>query len=267
MGDLRVDVKGGLGRLDPLDGADLAVKVAHPDIGTMLKKLQLPVVLAGPLSADVRLTDAGDLTRLDLAAKLGDITVKVGGTLRALGLPGSDLQIEASVADAARLAAAFDVTGLPAGPLEVGGRFVSSRTEIKLDGVSAKFAGATARANGIVRLAREPSADLRFELAAESLHKLLQALPDLPLSMSGNYAGSRDKLEVKNLKGRIGETEISGQVSMVGTGRKRVEAELASPRLDLTPFLPQKTGSEIGRRRTFETEAAAEKGETQVRLR
>ena len=36
VGDLQVDVKGGLGRLDPLDGADLTLKVAHPDIGTML---------------------------------------------------------------------------------------------------------------------------------------------------------------------------------------------------------------------------------------
>jgi uncharacterized protein involved in outer membrane biogenesis len=243
LGDLQVDVKGGIGRLDPLHGADLAVKVAHPDIGKMLTKLQLPVVLAGPLTANARLTEAGDLTRVDLAAKLGDIAVKVGGTLRALGLPGSDLRIEASVADAARLAALFGVTGLPAGALEIDGRAVSARTEINLDGVSARFAGATARVSGTVRLAREPSADLRFELAAENLRRLQQGLPEIPLSMSGNYAGSRDKLEVKNLKGRIGETEISGRASMVGTGRKRVDIELASPRLDLTPYLAQKTGT------------------------
>ncbi len=48
VGDLQVDVKGGLGRLDPLDGADLAVKLAHPDIGAMLKKLHLPVVVSRP---------------------------------------------------------------------------------------------------------------------------------------------------------------------------------------------------------------------------
>ena len=143
----------------------------------------------------------------------------------------------------------------------------SHRTEIKLDRVSASFAGATARASGIVRLAREPSAELRFELAAENLRRLQQGLPELPLSMSGNYAGSRDKLEVKNLKGRIGETEISGWVSMVGTGRKRVEAELrlTPPGSDTVPSPEDR--SEIGRRRTFKTEAAAEKSEAQVRLR
>jgi len=81
LGDLRLGVNGGLGRLDPLDGADLALKVGHPDVGTMLKKLRLPVMVSGALSANARLADAGDLTRLDLAAKLGDITLKVGGTL------------------------------------------------------------------------------------------------------------------------------------------------------------------------------------------
>jgi uncharacterized protein involved in outer membrane biogenesis len=243
LGDLRLDVKGGLGRLDPLDGADLALKVGHPDVGAMLKKLHLPVILSGALSADARLADAGELTRLDLAAKLGDITLKVGGTLRALGLPGSDLRIDASVADAARLAAAFDVTGLPAGPLEVAGRVASSRTEISLDGLSARFAGARARVNGKVRLARGPSADLRFDLAAESLARLRQGLPEMPLSMSGNYAGNRDKHEVKNLKGRIGENEISARASVVGTRKKRVDIDLASPRLDLTPFTAGDAGA------------------------
>ena len=239
LGELQVDVRGGLGRLDPLDGADLGMKIAHPDIGSMLSKLHLPAVVAGPLTADARLADAGDLTRLDLAARLGDITVKIGGTLRALGLPGSDLRIDAAVPDVARHAAAIDVTGLPAGGLELGGRFISSRTEIKLDGLSAIFAGARARVNGTVRLAREPSAELRFTLAAESLRTLQPGLPEMPVSVSGNYAGNRNKLEVKNLKGRIGENEFSARASMVGTGKKRVELELASPRLDLTPFLAE----------------------------
>ena len=46
---------------------------------------------------------------------------------------------------------------------------------------------------------------------------------------------------MKDLKGRIGESEISGQASLVGTERKRVDVELASPHLDLTPFLAQGT--------------------------
>src|SRR5207344_2944640 len=89
---LRLDVKGGLGRLNPLDGADLTVKIAHPDVGTMLENLRLPVVAKGPLNVDARLTDKGELTQVDVDAKLGDSTANVTGTLRTLGLPGSDLR-------------------------------------------------------------------------------------------------------------------------------------------------------------------------------
>lgn len=236
LGDLRLDVNGSLGRVDPLDGADLALKVGHPDVGAILRKLDLPVMVSGPLSADARLADAGDLTRLDLAAKLGDVTVKVGGTLRALGPSGSDLRFDASVPNVARVATAFDVTGLPAGALELGGRVASSGTEIKLDGMSARYAGARARVSGTVRLARGPSADLRFDLAADSLARLRQGLPKIPLSMSGSFAGNRDKLEVKNVKGKIGESEVTVRASAIVTGKKRAEIDLASPRLDLTPF-------------------------------
>jgi AsmA family protein len=258
VGDLRLEVNGGLGRFDPLDGADLTVKLGHPDIGAMLKKLQLPVIATGALVADARLADAGDLTRLDFAAKLGDITLKLGGTLRALGLPGSDLRIEGSVANMARLAAAFDVADLPAEPLEFGGRVASSRAEIKLDAVSARFAGAKARVDGAVRLARGQSVDLRFDLAAESLARLRVGLPQVPLSMSGTYASSRDKLEVKGLKGKIGESEFSARASMVGSRKKRVDIELASPRLDLTPLAAvsksEPKPKEAGRKYVFDEE-------------
>ena len=101
---LHLDINGSLGRLDPLAGADLALKLEHPDLGKMLENLRLPVVATGVLNVDARLKDAGKLTQLDVDAKLGDIAAKSNGTLRTLGLPGSDLRFEVSVADAARLA-------------------------------------------------------------------------------------------------------------------------------------------------------------------
>ncbi len=241
LGNLRLDLKGVLGSLDPLDGADLTLKVENPDLGAMLKNLRLPVFAAGALRFDARLTDAGKLTRLDVDAKLGDISAKMDGTLRILGLPGSDLRFEASVADAARLAAAFGVTGLPAGAVKAQGRMVSSRTEIRLDGVSAQYAGAKATADGTLRTGGNRGTAIRFKLAAESLATLREGLPAIPLQMSGDYAGSRAKLEVKDLKARVGESEISGWASMTRTGKRRVEADLNLPVFDLTPFLVVET--------------------------
>ena len=51
LGELRLNASGGIGRLNPLRGADLTVKLAHPDIGAMLKKLNLPAVASGTVDA------------------------------------------------------------------------------------------------------------------------------------------------------------------------------------------------------------------------
>jgi len=250
LGELRLNASGGIGRLNPLRGADLTVKLAHPDIGAMLKKLNLPAVASGTVDATVRLSDAGEATKIDLAAKVGDITAKVEGTLRTLGLPGSDLRFAASLADLARLAAVFDVRGLPAGALELAGHAVSSRSEIKLDGFDARYAGVRAKADGKIGLAKGAGIDMRFEVAAASLARLQPGLPEVPLLVSGNYVARRARLEVKQIKGRIGENAFTGQVALVQAsnprgdprGRPRVEVELAAPRLDLAQFAAKKEG-------------------------
>lgn len=240
IGNLRIGAKGGIGRLDPLDGADLALKVENPDIGTMLKNLRLPPIAAGALSAEARLADAGELTTLDAEARLGDITAKARGTLRSLGLPGADLRLDARVADAGRLAAALGVTGLPAQAFTVRGRIAATRTEIRLEGVNAAYAGAEANADGALHVTRGPGAGaIRFAVAVGNLATLRPGLPAIPLSMNGNYAGSRAKLELKDLKGRLGESEFSARASVSRTGKRRLEAEVASPRLDLAPLLAQ----------------------------
>ncbi len=240
---LQLDIKGSLGRLDPLAGANLSLKLQHPDIGKMLENLRLPVVATGTLNVDARLKDAGKLTQLDVDAKLGDITAKSNGTLRSLGLPGSDLRFEVAVADVARLAKVFDVEDVPAEALTVSGRVASTQEEIKLDGVSATLAGAQLTADGTIRVARERAADFRFELGVENLMRLRKGLPELPLSISGNIVDSRDKLELKNLKSRIGKTEISGWASMARKGKKHIEADLASPHLDLTALSKKEADS------------------------
>ena len=202
----------------------------------MLENLRLPVVASGPLNVDARLKDKGELTQLDVDAKLGDSAANVTGTLRTLGLPGSDLRFSASVADAAHLASAFDVTGIPAEALEVGGHVVSSRKEIKLDGAVAKFAGAEAKADGSIRAGRDRSAAITFAVTAESLARLREGLPAIPFRASGSYTGSRDTQELRDLKAAVGKSEISGSATLRLKDPKGVVAELVSPSLDLTPF-------------------------------
>ena len=256
---LQLDLEGSLGRLDPLDGADLTLKLEHPDVGGMFENLRLPVVATGTLDVDVRLKDAGKLTQLDVDAKLGDIAARTNGTLQTLGLPGSDLQFEFSVADAARLAQVFHVSDVPAEPFTASGRVTSSEKEIKFDGLEARLAGAEVKADGTIRPVGDRDANIRFEFGAGKLVRLRKGLPDIPFAMSGNYVESREKLELKDIKSRLGATEFSGWASMTRDDKRHVEAEVTTPRLDLTPFLKKEPDSGAKTQSTGGTSAPAAK--------
>ena len=222
---LQLDIDGSLGRLDPLDGADLSLKLEHPDVGGMFENLRLPVVATGTLNVDVRLEGRRRAEQLDVDAKLGDIAAKTNGTLQTLGLPGSDLRFEFSVADAARLAQVFGVSDVPAETFTASGRVTSSEKEIKFEGLDAKLAGAEVKADGTIRPVGERDADIRFELGAGKLVRLRKGLPDIPFAMSGNYVESREKLELKDVKSRLGKTEFSGWASMTRDDKRHIEAE------------------------------------------
>lgn len=245
MGNLRFDLEGVLGQPDPLDNTDLSVKIEHPELEAMLEDFHLPVFATGAMSIESRLSDAGDITRVDVDAKFGDLSAKVEGSLRSLGLPGAELSFEVSMADAARVAAAFDVAGLPAGAAMARGRVEPSRTEIKLEGIRVQYAGVNATADGTISTNGDQGAAIRFSLAAENLATLREGLPAIPMSMSGNYAGSSARIEVKDLTARVGEIEFSATASMTRTGQRHIEADITLPVLDLTPFLATDTNTTV----------------------
>ena len=237
LGKLALDINGAVGSLDPLDGADLTLKVEHPDLGGMLKKLELPVIATGPMQIDTRMKDAGALTQLDFNAKLGDLEASVKGTLKTRSLVGSDLKFEATAADAARLASVFEVSGVPAAPLKVSGHTVYSRKQIKFDALTAAIADASVRADGTMQLTGDRKLALNFEWQPPAWRS------------SGNVAGDEGRGQRRfRTHQRPYRTERSasgpgresvGRFVVAGRRRKHIEAQLSSPRLDLTPFFPQ----------------------------
>jgi uncharacterized protein involved in outer membrane biogenesis len=246
VGNLTASISGTLKKLS-LVGADLTLKLEHTEIGAVLEALKLPVIATGPMQIDTRIKDAGKYRQLDFKAKLADLTASVQGTLKSHSLIGSDLKFEASAADAARLAKAFDVSGVPAAPLNVSGHTVWSRKELKFDSVTANIAGASVRADGSLWPAGERRVALKFEVAAASLARLRDTWPDLQLTATGGFESVKDRIELKDLQATLGKTQLAGSLLLSG---KRIEAQLSSPRVDLTPFLPPEKATEIADTRT-----------------
>ena len=99
-----------------------------------------------------------------------------------------------------------------------------------------------------MRFTRDRKTALRFKLAAPSLAKLRETLPQMKASASGAFESAKGRIEVRDLKAALGENQLAGSLLLTG-GAKHIEAQLSSPRLDLTPFFPQdKQGWNSGRR-------------------
>jgi uncharacterized protein involved in outer membrane biogenesis len=236
IGNLQLDVGGGIGRLYPLDGADLSLELRSPDVGAALGLLELPVVAQGAMEATAKLSDAGERTALDADATLGDIKANVKGTLSMLGLTDSDLEFSATAGDLARLGAVFGVEGLPREELRLAGRVMTSQDEIGLRGFIAQLPGAEVKLDGTVPRSANGASTLRFEAAVDSIARLKPELPEIGARAAGTFARKRGGFELKDLKLRLDQNELVGEVAARLTGRTRVDARLSSQRLDLTAF-------------------------------
>ena len=241
LGDLVASVKGTF-KTRGLAGADLTIKMEKGDIGPTLTALKLPVVATGLTQIDTRIKDVGKYRQLDLKAKVGDLDASVKGTLKTRGLVGSDLKFEATAADAARLASVFEVRDVPAAPLTVSGHTVYSRKQVTFEALTAAIAGASVRLDGSMQHTGDRAASFKFAMAAESLAKLRATLPELKVSASGALELTKGRIAAKDLQALLGENQLAG--SFLLTEAKVIEAQISSPRLDLTPFMPQEKPGE-----------------------
>ncbi len=238
LGRLRLDVDGKFGDLDPLDGVDLRVKATGDDFGAMLERFGLPVVATGKLAVNARLKDTGKRTQFDLDASAGDLAAKANGTVAGLYLRNSDIRFDASAADAARLASVFGVEKIPAAPLTVSGRVKPTRKEIRFEALKAQLAGTSAQVDGTLLRGRDPAIALRFDVGIEDPSAWRAGLPRQPLLAKGDFTLDAQHLTLGNLAGSLGGNQFQGSFSMARAEPWRIEADLASPHLDLTPYLP-----------------------------
>ena len=112
-----------------------------------------------------------------------------------------------------------------------------SRKEFKFDALTAAIADASVRADGSLQFTGDRTATMNFEMAAASLKKLRDTWPEIAVAASGAFESAKDRMELKVLQATLGKTQLAG--SLLVTEQEKFEAQLSSPRVDLTPFFPQ----------------------------
>jgi uncharacterized protein involved in outer membrane biogenesis len=239
VGNVSVTADGRLS-LGPLDGADLKLNVQSPEVSGWLEDFDAPPVASGPLAVEAKLADAGERTALDVAASVGDLGAKVTGTLETLAFAGSVLDVEATVADVARIAEALAVKGVKPGALRVGARVTVTPSEIRAQNVVATLNDAEVKADAVLSTAAELSQRVRFDVSGPSLAALYDGLPAVPFGARGTYSGTPTAQRVPDLETRFGKSDAAGSVSVESRPRVRVVADLRSRTMDLTPFMTGK---------------------------
>lgn len=154
--------------------------------------------------------DQGPL-RLSLAGRLDGLPLDLGGRLGALA----------------------DMTGGRPFPVEIGGKAVGLDVSLK----------------GLVRDPAQGTLDLALDLRgkdARGLASFLEGGPQLaatgPVELKAKLIGEQQRYRLADLSGRLGDSALTGTVSFdLAASRPRFEAEIASPRLDLRPFLGDET--------------------------
>ena len=250
VGDLKASVKGTLKELS-LVGADLTLTVEKPEVGPLFEALKLPVIATGPMRIDTHIKDVGKHRQLDLKAKVGDLEASVNGTLktRAWSDPTSSSKPRPRTRRVLPVCSRSAVCLRRRSPSRA--TRCSHARRSSLSALTAAIAGASVRADGSMRLTRDRKTALRFKLAAASLAKLRETWPEMKVSASGAFESAKGRIEVKDLKAALGENQLAGSL-LLTDGAKHIEAQLSSPRLDLTPFFPQDKKAETaaaGRRR------------------
>jgi len=227
LGKLALDIHGAVGSLDPLDGADLTLKVEHPELGGMLEKLELPVVATGRAQVDARLKDAGERTQLDFNATAGDFKAKTTGTLKSLSLVGADLTLKIEHAEIGSLLKALELPAIATGPMQVDTRIKDAGKRRELD-FKAKLGDIDASVKGTLKTRGLLDSDLKFEATAADAARLASVfevsdVPAVPLKVSGHTIYSRKLVKFEGLTAALAGASVRVDGTMVHSRDRKAE--------------------------------------------
>ena len=212
LGKLALDIHGVIGSLDPLDGADLTLKIEHPDLGGMLEKLEVPVFATGPAKVDAQLKDAGERTQLDFNAKAGDFTVATSGTLKSLSLAGADLTLKIDHAEIGNLLKTLELPAIATGPMRIDTRIKDVGKRRQLD-FKAKLGDIDANVKGTLKTRGLVDSDLKFDVTAADAARLasvfdVKDVPAMPLKVTGHTVYSRKQIKFEALTAALGGASV-----------------------------------------------------------
>ncbi len=241
LGANRFSVDGALGRLAfPFDGLDAAIEAAGPDLAAfeiLEPGLDLP---AEPFRIGGRVhADAAGYRLTDVNASVGQARATLDGQLGPVpDLVGSDLVVDIS---AVPLVWFDDVVGreLPDELAGIQGRIGRGEHGFAFDKVNVTLGDHRIALDGILdRAVPRGRTRLSVELSGPDLAVWSAALPDRRLpagayDLRAKLAGNTQAFSIQGLSARLGDSDLSGELSVDLRNKPLFTGALVSHKLDL----------------------------------
>ena len=242
---------------DTLAGTDLELEFSGRslrDVGRLAAGfVDLPELPAEPYSLTGRVMIDGSGYELhDVEARLAAAITTVAGRV---GMPpdfrGTDLTIDANGPNASLFTAVTGVT-VPVAPFRLEGRVERLDSMVRFHSLRGQLGQHRIRVDGTLGdVPKLIGTDLEVHTEGPSLLLVrdltgLGWLPDRPYSLDGRFDGTAERFSATRLEARVGQSDLSGSLTVDITGKPQIEARLTSDHYDLRRQL-----------RNLETEDAA----------
>ncbi|MBT8050168.1 MAG: AsmA family protein [Gammaproteobacteria bacterium] len=206
LGSVTLESSGSVADTTTWSGPDISTRFSGPEISKVLARLGLPAFSEGAFDFRAKLSNEGDLSRLDVDGGLGKLYIDAVGSFDRLKAPSrGHLRANATGPDLAALGGAFGVPNLVASSFE-------ARLALRFDGPSL-----------VVEQAGVSTDNDRLDLSGM-------------ISMEQEWAGSSLDIELRSdridpwlaphaeMAGPVGAVSLTGNVAVDATGQLSIDA-------------------------------------------
>lgn len=173
-----------------------------------------------------------------------------------LDFPADAFSFDVTIKTLAKVGALLDIDGLPDESLALQGSVAFSDEGISFQDIAAAINGIELTADG-KRDNESGIITLTTQVTGERLDQIDPGLPLLPFTLKGEVKIDHTRIDISTYQTTVGDSDMSGSAQIDAGDSLRVVAQLASKKIDLSPFLPQaEPSSETTASKTKNTESA-----------
>ena len=258
LGANRIEVEGLLGPFPDLDRTEISLRASGPDLAEVATAVEDAAEIDLPdlppeefgVSGRVRAVD-GRYELTEIETRLGEAKMTAHGWV---GAPpefhGTDVTLQAGGPQASLIAAIAGLS-LPDESFRVEGRVLWLETGARFHDFRAQVGSHSLRVDGSVgRLPKLVGTELDVHISGPEPQLIgqivdLPRLPAEPYDVAAHFEGTPDKFTLRGLRASLGNSDLSGELSVDLRGKPIVRGRFTSRRLDLVPFLPEEVEDEI----------------------